>query len=480
MVKLVKQGSWYTDSWAHRFLNGAEDAARYTLFRAGLGGEESYKKHVRTIAENQARRRRNRLLAERSRLLARWERDGWLTSDNGEKLQPNIPDVPSDDVAAEVNARLYGGKNTRGDIGEHRATKRQGYASTGWAGRYLGAAQPKYKDLFTADERQNNPQLGEKDNSRLFGTGGSKAMQHVLDTGSYFVPYVGQTMFGRDVAQHTIDQDYKGLGTDVATLGIGKVISRAARPAMEGASRSIARHSPRLVKRIAGRLGIHAPERVNVVSAATPKPLTKLPSALSGTVAHAPNVTIPEGRLNLFFDANHRASLRRIKNVFKPGTKTWERYRNGELSADAWTKDIEAIQQSLKKARFVRKTLEDPSKLQEADNYIAYLTKELARRKAIVRRMPNMPENPHASWSTNYLKRPLGKVLQQGTAAMAGASAVNGLQNAYNDAKNGRIPSAVYNAGTALLDAAAVAAPLAKLPAAAKSCQQVSGLGRSN
>ena len=205
-------------------LQNLYDLGRRTVYRAGLGGDESYARHA---ANDTARR------------FAWAARRGGLVYDR-------------DDVAGEYLHRLYGSDNDRGDAYEHAASAQQGLVSTSAFGRALGATQPLPAELeYSSGRVRTQGWLPYFSTVGNLNPGAVPGVATALDVGSYLTP-AGPGLFARDIAQageEALGGNYgdaaflagmfPALRTTKALLSriprIGRQASRAVVPALIGA-----------------------------------------------------------------------------------------------------------------------------------------------------------------------------------------------------------------------------------------------------
>lgn len=174
----VGRGASSIGRWASNAGQNVGDAAYRAYYRMGLGDDEKYAKHV----IDDTRRRYNYALEK-----GRWH-----------------PDLVKDQADATSVDRLVGDEYDRGDVYEHAASKEQGPVSTGIVGRALNASQPFPSELSAFGE-QGVPYYGTYEALNPNATPG---VATALDYGSYAIPYVGNALFARDVAQNVQDGEY--------------------------------------------------------------------------------------------------------------------------------------------------------------------------------------------------------------------------------------------------------------------------------
>lgn len=130
------------------------------------------------------------------------------------------PDVVAETAGRNTVGRLYGSEYDRGDAYEHAASKQQGPMSTGLFGRALNASQPLPSELtymgqtgmpYMAYDRELNPNA-------------APGVATALDYGSYVVPYLGNALFARDIAQSVSDKNY---GTAAMYAGLPPALHAA-------------------------------------------------------------------------------------------------------------------------------------------------------------------------------------------------------------------------------------------------------------
>lgn len=120
----------------------------------------------------------------------------------------------------DVLSRLKGSGQDRGDQYEHLASRAGAPVSSSWVGRTMGAYQRRPEELGLRQYEKVDDSAYEPWFGRVPG------METATDVGSYMLPFLGQAVFARDVAQQAGDGDY---GTAAAFALAGPVMNRVSR-----------------------------------------------------------------------------------------------------------------------------------------------------------------------------------------------------------------------------------------------------------